>query len=118
MEIPYVKIVKQTNLSLTGCDPKEKTSDQQIFYRNLENKMNIGKAALAMRDLVKASSLPEHHPEYGKDHMYEMIYKIELGDRGEVSGEKAHRWLGYIQGCVVCYGGATLEDVKNVNLTD
>ena len=74
--------------------------------------MDIGTAALNMRDLVRDSSLPEQHPEYGKDHMMEMIYKI---DREQVEGEKAHRWLGYIQGCVVCYGGATLEDVKNVN---
>ena len=81
--------------------------------------MDIIKAAKAMRDLIKASSLPEKHPEYGKDHLYEMVYKIAMAERGDskVTAEKAHRWLGYIQGCVVCYGGATLEDVKNLNFT-
>ena len=74
--------------------------------------MNIVPAANAMRDLVVMSHLPEQHPEYGKDHMLEMINKI---DDLKVIGEKAHRWLGYIQGCVVCSGGATLTDVKNIN---
>ena len=76
--------------------------------------MDTAAAANAMRDLVLFSSLPEQHPEYGKDHMLEMINKI---DDLKVTGEKSHRWLGYIQGCVVCYGGATLEDVKNINST-
>lgn len=79
--------------------------------------MDVKEAALGMRDLIKISSLPEMHPEYGKDHLYEMVYKIVMAERGDskVTAEKAHRWLGYIQGCVVCYGGATLEDVKNLN---
>jgi hypothetical protein len=74
--------------------------------------MDTIKAAQNMCHLIAASSLPAQHPEYGKDHMYDMIEKIQNGD---VEGEKSHRWLGYIQGCVVCYGGATLEDVKSVN---
>ena len=76
--------------------------------------MDISQAALNMRDMVRDSDLPEQHPEYGKDHMFEMVYKIV---NGEVSGEKSHRWLGYIQGCVVCFGGASLNDVKSVNLS-
>ena len=79
---------------------------------NAVKKMNVRLAAMTMRDLVMRSSLPEQHPVYGKDHMYKMIYQI---NDCHVIEEKAHRWLGYIQGCVVCYGGATLEDVKNNN---
>ena len=74
--------------------------------------MDVITAAQNMCHLIAGSGLPAHDSEYGKDHMYDMIGKIQSG---EVSGEKAHRWLGYIQGCVVCYGGATLEEVKNVN---
>ena len=74
--------------------------------------MYIKKAAFSMRSLVAKSSLPDWHSEYGKDHMFYMIDSIT---KGYVIKEKAHRWLGYIQGCVVCYGGATLEDVKHIN---
>jgi hypothetical protein len=36
-------------------------------------------------------------------------------DDDRMTREKAHRWLGYIQGCIVAGGGATLEDMKRVN---
>ena len=74
--------------------------------------MDVIAAAQNMCHFIAGSNLPMYNPEYGKDHMYDMIEKIQSG---EISGEKAHRWLGYIQGCVVSNGEATLDDVKNVN---
>lgn len=47
------------------------------------------------------------------EHLSDMLDKIESG---EVAGEKAHRWLGWVQGVVCCRGGATLEEMKAVNL--
>ena len=45
---------------------------------------------------------------------------ISLGtdkiESGEVTGEKAHRWLGYLQGVLVATGGTSLEEMKMVNL--
>jgi len=34
---------------------------------------------------------------------------------GEITGEKAHRWLGWVQGCVCVGKGGTLEDMKGIN---
>ena len=69
-------------------------------------------AARNMWELVSASKLPIEHREYGKDHLKYMILKMVSG---EITGEKAHRWLGWIQGCVCVGGGATLDDMKHVN---
>lgn len=74
--------------------------------------MNVRMAALNMVEPVKNSTLPDNHPEYGKDHMLEMINKI---DGGSMSRGKANRWLGYIQGCVVSHGGASLDKIKSLN---
>lgn len=74
--------------------------------------MNLKRAALNMIRPVKNSGLPDIDPQCGKDHM---LYMIEQIASGEVTEEKAHRWLGYIQGCVVSHDGATLEEVKNIN---
>ncbi len=74
--------------------------------------MNPIDVALDMIVLIKKSELPEHHFEYGKDHLLEMIEKIK---RGSVSGNKAHRWVGWIQGCVCMGKGSTLEQMKYIN---
>lgn len=46
------------------------------------------------------------------NHLFDMIAAIE---NKEVTGEKAHRWLGWIQGVVCCRGGASLDEMKEVN---
>ena len=69
-------------------------------------------AAQETDKLIDATNLPPSNSEYGKDHLHEMVNKIICG---EVSGEKAHRWLGYLQGAVVVGGGADLEQVKMIN---
>lgn len=74
--------------------------------------MDIKKAAHEMIQYVLNSALSEKHPECGKIHLLEMISKIE---NSEITGEKAYRWLGWIQGCVCVTGGATLEQMKNIN---
>ncbi len=74
--------------------------------------MNPINTATPMISLILLSELPEYHPEYGKDHLLEMVHKIESG---EISGEKAHRWIGWIQGCVCMGKGATLEQMKSIN---
>ena len=61
---------------------------------------------------IEKSSLPDEHDQYGKDHLKNMLTQLELGT---ISGEKAHRWIGWIQGCVCVGGGATLEDMKMIN---
>lgn len=76
--------------------------------------MNIRSIAAACRIYIDKSNAPEHNDDFGKDHMRDMIHAIESGI---VSGEKAHRWLGYLQGVLVATGGCTLQEMKDLNLT-
>lgn len=75
--------------------------------------MDIKKAATAMRPfLEKCTDETQGGDATSISHLVYMIEKIESG---EVSDEKAHRWLGWIQGVVCCGGGATLEEMKAIN---
>jgi hypothetical protein len=75
--------------------------------------MDIKLAAQAMRPLLaRCTKEVEGGDATALHHLIDMIDKIEAG---EVSGEKAHRWLGWIQGVVCCRGGATLDEMKAVN---
>jgi hypothetical protein len=48
-----------------------------------------------------------------RDHVAEMLGKISSG---EISGYKAHRWLGWAQAAIVAAEVVTLEDMKAVNM--
>lgn len=76
--------------------------------------MDIKQAAKAMRPFL--DKCKSHHVDGGDattiEHLAAMLTSIETGS---VSGEKAHRWLGWAQGVVCCRGGATLEEMKAVN---
>lgn len=74
--------------------------------------MDVKIAARETDKLIDSTNLPLLNTEYGKDHLHGMVNKIICG---EISGEKAHRWLGYLQGAVVVGGGADLEQVKMIN---
>jgi len=74
--------------------------------------MDIKVAAENMWAPVDRSELPDEHEAYGKDHLRAMLAMMIAG---EIEGDKAHRWLGWIQGCVCVGNGATLEDMKQIN---
>lgn len=76
-----------------------------------EDMSDVIMMAKRMEGLIEQSDdLPNQHEAYGKEHLYEMVDKIKSGD---VGGEKAHRWLGWLQ-CAICMGGgATLEEIKD-----
>lgn len=63
--------------------------------------MDIKQAAKAMRTFL--DKCKPHHVEGGEatsyEHLAAMLTSIETGS---VSGEKAHRWLGWVQGVVWC----------------
>ena len=65
--------------------------------------------------VIDTCNAPEKHTEYGKDHLHEMCHKII---NGEITGDKAHRWLGWVQACVCIYGGATMDQFKIINKRD
>lgn len=76
--------------------------------------MDVTVAAEKCRELIyQAHRLPHQDEEYGWDHLNLMCNKIMCE---EVTGEKAHRWLGWIQACL-CFGGAaSLEELKQINV--
>ena len=75
--------------------------------------INIIESATAMRPLVHEATIVVVGGEAtDTTHLLDMIAAIE---DGKVTGEKAHRWLGWIQGVVCCRGGATLEEMKEIN---
>ena len=75
--------------------------------------MDMNKVVLEMVQIVEGSTgLPEHNEEYGVDHLLDMCADIL---NGKVIGDKAHRWLGWIQGCVCMSGDVTLEELKEIN---
>lgn len=77
--------------------------------------MDVKKVSSAMVDLVTHSpDLAENHPECGKLHLLDMCMQV---NNGEITGTKAHRWIGWIQGCVVMGGGATLKELKELNFS-
>ena len=48
----------------------------------------------------------------GKKHL---TYMCEQIINGEVAEEKAHRWIGWIQGCLYMKGATSLEAMKEIN---
>jgi hypothetical protein len=74
--------------------------------------MDIKTAANDMWSLVQNSNLPEDHESYGKNHLRAMLAMLVSG---EIIDEKAHRWIGWIQGCVCVGEGGTLKDMKKIN---
>jgi hypothetical protein len=51
-------------------------------------------------------------PKGGKKHL---TYMCESIISGEVVGEKAHRWIGWLQGCLYMNGLTTLDEMKELN---
>lgn len=75
--------------------------------------MDIIKSAQLMRPLVlEATIIVVGGDATTTEHLLDMINAIETE---KVTGEKAHRWLGWIQGVVCCRGGASLEEMKEIN---
>lgn len=80
--------------------------------------MNVSKAANALVLNICRGRLPKTYMDsinveaISEEHLLHTVEKICTG---EVSGEKAHRRLGYIQGVLVAYNAATLDEMKKVN---
>lgn len=84
--------------------------------------MDIKIAAENTRNLIDDTPLlpeaadpdgPESYQQpWCKAHLHVMCRKIQ---EGEVTGEKAHRWLGWVQACICMGSGATLDELKNIN---
>lgn len=67
-----------------------------------------------MREIVlKATNLdPWANSDYSKEHLLDCLLRIESG---EVSGDKAHRWLGWVQGVLGARGNGTIKGYAEIN---
>lgn len=77
--------------------------------------MDIQQAALVTKQLMEKGRQIGKWPASGPlsfTHIYNLLTSIETG---LVSGEKAHRWLGWSQCAIVAAGAGTLEDMKRIN---
>jgi len=73
--------------------------------------MNVRDAAIQTGVLLY--NYPEvETPNCNGLHLHEMLTEIAYGT---VTDEKAHRWLGYVQGVLVAYEHATVEQFKEIN---
>ncbi len=56
------------------------------------------------------------HPNFGGDHFNTQHLQWMLGElqtNTEMSVTKKHRWLGFIQGVLVCHGLITVNEERN-----
>ena len=75
--------------------------------------MNMEEAAKMTRDLL-GEGTGVRHPgsESSSSHLCWMLNGII---QGYIQNEKAHRWLGFVQGALVVRDLATVEDLKGIN---
>ena len=76
--------------------------------------MNIKIAAFECKNLLVNKDIEWESDDFSTSasHCIDMCNKII---KGEVTNEKSHRWLGWIQACICCYGVASLEQLKLIN---
>jgi hypothetical protein len=66
----------------------------------------------------KTSSGPLPGPKQADDGMdlHHVRYVLNEVEYGRITGEKAHRWLGWAQGYLMSQGLLTLDDCKYANV--
>ena len=78
--------------------------------------MDMDKVVNGLRELIKSKKgdllLPVPGRMTDQDHLLWMLEQI---DNGSVTGEKAHRWVGYIQGVVVLCRLTEVKDMRTLN---
>lgn len=74
--------------------------------------MNLKIAVKKLLPMIRNGKWYHATEDYDKNHILFMCNEIYLG---KVTGEQAHRWLGYIQGVLVAVGITTVEQMKQLN---
>ena len=64
------------------------------------------------KSLIEAAEWKTSNFYVSAQHCIDMCDRIINGD---VSGEKAHRWLGWLQGCMCCFKAADFESILLLN---
>lgn len=77
--------------------------------------MDVKIASQRMIDSFVAAIDPDRAREEPKATLAHLRYMNAHIQAGVVTGEKAHRWLGWIQAVTYLCGGATHEQIQQVN---
>ena len=77
--------------------------------------MDVRKAANELAIVINRESKYEHFSERQYGDKKHLIYMCEQIIDFDVTGEKAHRCIGWLQGCIYMKGWASLEDMKQLN---
>lgn len=75
--------------------------------------MNTKAIAWELLKHFGTKALAERHPE--GDTEAHLVWMLKGLISGYVEHEKAHRWLGYVQGFMVCRGLLSLNEAKDMN---
>lgn len=75
--------------------------------------MNIVKAAKSMRRIIYRTPIGFNHTD-GCERSH-LLYMCNTIMKKKVVGEKAHRWVGWIQGVCTSVGITSLSQCKRVN---
>jgi len=68
---------------------------------------------VAEKTLRRLSFMPESgDPACGRKHIR---YMLTLIIEGHITGEKAHRWLGWAQACICMQSNVSLQELKEIN---
>ena len=79
------------------------------------NVVEAAKGTIAANKFIENTVKAAKHSEgIGFSHAKWMLEEIA---KGEMSDDKANRWLGYAQCILVVTKLASLEEVKNINIT-
>lgn len=74
--------------------------------------MNVIRVAADLHQFIEGKDWDGANPHSTWVHLRWMLTGIM---NKSVAGEKAHRWIGYVQGVLVAYNAASLEEMKRIN---
>ena len=78
--------------------------------------MDLQKVLDGLIELTEAERtsclLPPPGRQTDQDHLLWMLDQI---DAGAITGEKAHRWIGYVQGILVAYKITSVDEMRDLN---
>ena len=81
--------------------------------------MNILKAMQESMQLARDKGFESNkYLSFGMPHLEGMLEMLEKADPFEFDNDKANRWLGWMQACIIMNsaGRITLEDIKEINI--
>lgn len=80
--------------------------------------MDVIKVSQELIPLIVKSDKLECSDSGKRIHKAHLIFMLNSIIDGEVKDDKAHRWIGYVQGCLVFSDTSTVEEMKEINFNN